>query len=132
MKQEVKAFLDTVAGRRAQQLQKQDPAVKTNYALDDQAPRAVVKAEKDGKVTAFEFIETVQTAAVHANMEDYVFAANEFGTVSVALPESDYAPAIAVTILSDLRGRIARGGASGEFAFSGYLYDGMGNFRKLL
>lgn len=132
MKQEVKAYLDTVAGRRAQQLQKQGPAVKVNYALDDQAPRAVVKAEKDGRVMAFEFIETAQTAAVHANMEDYVFAANEFGTVSVALPESDYAPAIAVTILSDLRGRIAKSGASGEFAFSGYLYDGMGNFRKLI
>ncbi|MDW5561737.1 MAG: hypothetical protein SA339_00805 [Methanomassiliicoccus sp.] len=132
MKQEVKAFLDTVAGRRAQQVQRQDSAVKANYALDDQSPRAVVKAERDGKVTAFEFIETSQTAAVHANMEDYVFAANEFGTVSIALPESDYTPAIAVTILGDLRGRIVKGGATREFTFAGYLYDGMGNFRKLL
>lgn len=132
MKQEVKAYLDTVAGRRAQQVQKQDPAAKVNYALDDQFPRAVVKAEKEGRVTAFEFIETAQTAAVHANMEDYVFAANEFGTVSVALPESDYAPAIAVTILTDLRGRIAKSGATREFVFAGYLYDGMGNFRKLI
>lgn len=132
MKQEVKAFLDTVAGRRAQQLQKQDPASKANYALDDQAPRAVVKAEKDGRVIAFEFIESAQTAAVHANLEDYVFAANEFGTVGVALPEADYAPAIAVTILTDLKGRIAKSGATRDFAFSGYLYDGMGNFRKLL
>jgi hypothetical protein len=132
MKQEVKAFLDTVAGRRAQQLQKQDPAVKVNYVLDDRSPRAVVKAEKDGRVVAFEFIETAQTAAVHANMEDYVFAANELGTVGVALPESDYTPAIAVTILSDLRGRIGKSGATREFAFSGYLYDGLGNFRKLI
>jgi hypothetical protein len=132
MKQEVKAFLDTVAGRRAQQVQKQDPAAKVNYALDDQAPRAVVKAEKDGKVIAFEFIETAQTAAVHANMEDYVFAANEFGTVSVALPETDFAPGIAITVLTDLKGRIARSGTTREFSFAGYLYDGMGNFRKLL
>lgn len=132
MKQEDKAFLDTVAGRRAQQLQKQDPAVKVNYVLDDRSPRAVVKAEKDGRVVAFEFIETAQTAAVHANMEDYVFAANELGTVGVALPESDYTPAIAVTILSDLRGRIGKSGATREFAFSGYLYDGLGNFRKLI
>jgi hypothetical protein len=132
MKQEVKAYLDTVAGRRAQQVQKQDPAVKVNYALDDQAPRAVVKAEKDGRIIAFEFIETAQTAAVHANLEDYVFAANEFGIVSIALPDSDYAPAIAVTILTDLRGRIAKSGATREFVFAGYLYDGMGNFRKLL
>lgn len=132
MKQEVKAYLDTVAGRRAQQLQKQDPSVKANHTLDDQAPRAVVKAEKDGRVIAFEFIETPQTAAVHANLEDYVFAANEFGTVGVALPETDYAPAIAVTILNDLRGRIAKSGATREFSFAGYLYDGMGNFRRLL
>jgi hypothetical protein len=132
MKQEVKAFLDTVAGRRAQQVQKQDPAAKINYVLDDQAPRAVVKAEKDGKVIAFEFIETAQTAAVHANMEDYVFAANEFGTVGVALPETDFAPGIAVTVLTDLKGRIARSGTTREFSFAGYLYDGMGNFRKLL
>jgi hypothetical protein len=132
MKQEVKAFLDTVASRRAQQVQKQDPAAKVNYALDDQAPRAVVKAEKDGKVIAFEFIETAQTAAVHANMEDYVFAANEFGTVGVALPETDFAPGIAVTVLTDLKGRIARSGTTREFSFAGYLYDGMGNFRKLL
>lgn len=132
MKQEVKAYLDTVAGRRAQQVQRQDPVAKASYTLDDQAPRAVVKVEKGGKVTAFEFIETAQTAAVHANLEDYVFAANEFGTVGVALPESDYAPAIAVTILSDLRGRIGKSGATREFAFAGYLYDGMGNFRKLV
>lgn len=132
MKQEVKAYLDTVAGRRAQHLQKQDPSIKASHTLDDRAPRGVVKAEKEGSIVAFEFIETAKTAAVHAYLEDYVFAANEFGTVSVALPETDYTPAIATTILSDLRGRIAKRGATRKFIFAGYLYDGMGNFRKLL
>ncbi|MBI0584551.1 MAG: hypothetical protein ISF22_10050 [Methanomassiliicoccus sp.] len=132
MKQEVKAFLDMVGGRRVAIVQKQDPEVKANHVVDDQSPRAVVKVEKNGKVVAFEFVETVQTAAVHANLEDYVFAANEFGTVSVALPASDYAPGIAVNILTDLKGRIRKSGATGEFLFTGYLYDDMGGFRKLL
>ena len=63
MKQEVKAFLDTAAGRRAAQLRKQDPEARTSYVLDDMVPRAVVKAEKDGHIVAFEFLETAETAA---------------------------------------------------------------------
>ena len=132
MKQEVKAFLATVAERRASHIQKNDPMVKATPVVDDSSPRAVVKVEKNGKVVAFEFIETAQTAAVHSNLEDYVFAANEFGTVSVALPESDYSRDIAATILKDLRGRMVTGGAVGDTAFQGYLYDPMGNFKKVL
>jgi hypothetical protein len=132
MKQEVKAFLGTVAERRAAHIQKQDPTAKASYVVDDSSPRAVVKAERNGKIVAFEFIETAQTAAVHANLEDYVFAASEFGTVGVALPESDYSRDIAATILKDLKGRILKGGAVGDPTFSGYLYDGMGNFKKIL
>ncbi len=132
MKQEIKAFLDMVAGRRAAQLAKLDPTVKASHVVDDRSPRAVVKAEKEGKVVAFEFIETAETAALHCNMEDYVFVVNEFGAVTVALPESNYARDIAATVLTDLKGRIQRSGAIGEFRFSGYLYDGMGNFKKLM
>ncbi len=131
MKQEVKAFLDTAAGRRAAQLRKQDPEVKASYVLDDQAPRAVVKAEKDGQVLAFEFLETAETAAIQANMEDYVFSANEFGAVTVCLPEANYPREIASTVLTDLQGRIRKGGATGDFRFSGYVYDTMGNFKKV-
>jgi hypothetical protein len=132
MKQELKAFLDTVAGRRAAQLQKLDPDGKASYVLDDQMPRALVKAEKNGKVTAFEFIETAETAGIPLVMEDYVFAANEFGGLSVAVPESDYSRELAHTVLADLQGRIKQSGAKGEFRFSGYLYDGLGNFKKVL
>lgn len=132
MKQETKAFLDMVAGRRAAQLAKQDPTVRASHVVDEHSPRAVVKAERQGKVVAFEFIETVETAALHCNMEDYVFVANEFGDVTVALPESGYARNIAASVLTDLKGRIQRSGAVGEFRFSGYLYDGMGNFKKLM
>lgn len=131
MKQEIKAFLDTAAGRRAAQLRKQDPEVNASYFLDDLAPRAVVKAEKDGRVVAFEFLETADTAAVQANMEDYVFAANEFGAVTVCLPEASYPREIAATVLADLEGRIRRSGAQGEFLFSGYVYDAMGSFKKV-
>lgn len=132
MKQEVKAFLDMVAGRRATQLQKQDPALKAIHLVDDHSPRALVKAEKEGHITAFEFIETTETAALHSNVEDYVYAANEFGSLTVALPEKDYARDIALTVLNDLRGRIKKAGATGEFRFSGFLYDEMGNFKKIL
>jgi hypothetical protein len=131
MKQEVKAFLDTAAGRRAAQLQKQDPEVHVSYVLDDMVPRAVVKVEKDGHIVAFEFLETAETAAVQANMEDYVFAANELGTVTVCLPEANYSREIAATVLTDLQGRIRKGGATGDFRFSGYTYDAMGNFKKV-
>lgn len=132
MKQEVKALLDTVAGRRAAYLAKQDSTVRTSYVVDDRAPRAVVKAEKDGSIVAFEFIETRETAAVHSNLEDYVFVANEFGELGVALPETHYARDIALTVLNDLRGRIRKGGATGDFRFHGYLYDDLGNFKKLM
>ncbi len=132
MKQETKAFLDMVAGRRAAQMAKQDPTVVASHVVDEHSPRAVVKAERQGKVVAFEFIETSETAALHCNMEDYVFVVNEFGAVAVALPESDYARNIAVSLLTDLKGRIQKGGARGDFGFSGYLYDEMGNFKKLM
>lgn len=131
MKQEVKAYLDTVAGRRAAQLQKQDPSSKASYVVDDQMPRAVVKAEKDGRITAFEFIETADTVGTPSNMEDYVFAANEFGTLTVSIPEGAYSRDIAHTVLTDLQGRIKQSGARGGFSFSGYVYDSMGNFKKL-
>ena len=131
MKQEVKAFLDTAAGRRAAQLRKQDPQAAVSYLLDEQSPRAVVKAEKDGRVVAFEFLETASTAAVQANMEDYVFAANELGTVTVCLPEADYAKEIAATVLADLEKRIRQAGGKGDFAFAGYVYDAMGSFKKV-
>ncbi|MGE5379276.1 MAG: hypothetical protein ACM3L5_00210 [Candidatus Saccharibacteria bacterium] len=131
MKQEMRAFLDTAASRRAAHLRKQDPEVQASYVLDDLMPRAVVKAEKQGKIVAFEFLETAETAAVHANMEDYVFAANEFGTLAVCLPESNYAREVASTVLSDLYGRIKQSGATGDFKFAGYTYDAMGNFRKI-
>jgi len=132
VKQETKAFLDMVAGRRAAQMVRQDPTVVASHVVDEHSPRAVVKAERQGKVVAFEFIETAETAALHCNMEDYVFVSNEFGGLAVALPESDYARDIAVTVLTDLKGRIQRSGAVGDFRFSGYLYDGMGNFKKLM
>jgi hypothetical protein len=132
VKQETKAFLEMVAGRRAAQLEKQDPTVRALHVVDEHSPRAVVKTERQGKVVAFEFIETAETAALQCNMEDYVFVANEFGDVTVALPASSYARDIAATVLTDLKGRIRRSGAIGEFRFSGYLYDEMGNFKKLM
>jgi hypothetical protein len=131
MKQEVKAFLDTAAGRRAAQLSKQDPQAKASYVLDDQSPRAVVKAEKEGHIVAFEFLETAETAAVQANMEDYVFAANEFGSVTVCLPEANYSREIAATVLGDLEKRIKQGGATRDFKFAGFIYDAMGSFKKV-
>jgi hypothetical protein len=132
MKAEMKAFLDTAAGRRAAQLRKQDPEARTSYVLDDMVPRAVVKAEKEGRIVAFEFLETAETAAVQANMEDYVFAANEFGSVTVCLPEANYPREVAATVLHDLQGRIRQGGGKGDFRFSGYTYDIMGNFKKIV
>lgn len=132
MKQEVKAFLDMVAHRRAVQLAKQDPTVTTSHVVDDRSPRAVVKAEREGRIVAFEFIETAETAALHSNLEDYVYVANEFGGLAVALPETHYTRDIALTVLNDLRGRMKKGGADREFLFSGFLYDGMGSFKKIM
>jgi hypothetical protein len=64
-------------------------------------------------------------------MEDYVFAANEFGSVTFCLPEANYTRDIAATVLADLQGRIKQSGAKGDFRFSGYIYDAMGTFKKV-
>lgn len=132
MKQEVRAFLGMVGERRAAHISKADPSAKATYVVDDSTPRAVVKVEKEGRATALEFIETAETAAIPSNMEDYVFAANEVGTVGVALPESGYSRDIAAIILKDLESRIMSSGAVGRPKFNGYLYDGTGNFKKVL
>lgn len=131
MKQQEKAVLDTVARRRAAQLQKLDPSVKASYVLDDVLPRAVVKAEKDGKIMEFEFLESADTAGEVANLEDYVFAANEFGTVTVHLPEEKYRKDLAASILGTIQESVRTSGAKGEFRFTGYVYDAMGSFKKV-
>ena len=131
MKQQEKAVLDTVAGRRAAQLQKQDPAVKASYVLDDVLPRGVVKSERDGKIVDLEFLESAATAGEAANLEAYVFAANELGAVTVHLPEEKYRKDLAASILGTIQDSIRTGGANGEFRFAGYVYDIMGNFKRV-
>ncbi len=131
MKQEIRAFLDTMAQRRSVQLRKQDPSAIVTYMVDDVSPRAVIKVANGEETKWLEFLESADTLANPSIFDDYVYSAQQFRTITIHVPEANYTREVALTILNDVLVRLKGAGVEGDIKMVGYLYDNIGTFKKI-
>lgn len=130
MKQEVRALLDTMASRRSAQLKKQDLSAVITHMVDDTLPRAVVKIMNGDEIKWLEFIESADTLANPSIFDDYVYSAQQFGGLTIHVPEANYPREVALTILNDVISRLKAAGVEGDIKLMGYTYDNVG-FKKI-
>jgi hypothetical protein len=130
MRQETKAILEMVGKKRVEMIHKTSPDAEVNLVIDDSGLRAVLQVSESGSLTRMEFIESPTTAGNIAMLDDYVEIAKEVGSLSLIYPESKYSrdmvSAIYPSLVKEIRGKVAR-----DFSFSGFVYDDLGNVKKV-
>jgi hypothetical protein len=131
MKQVTRASVDTAASHRKAQLLKQNPDSRVSYIMDDAVPRALIEVFKQDKLSALEFVESVDTVGKQDNMEDYRAATMEFGLVTIHFPEAIYSRDIALTIFNDILSRLKAMGAGLDTDLHGFVYAENGTFKKV-
>jgi hypothetical protein len=130
MRQETKAILEMVGKKRVEMIHKTSPDAEVNLVMDDSGLRAVLQVSESGSLMRMEFIESPSTAGNIAMLDDYVEIAKEVGSLSLLYPESKYSrdmvSAIYPSLVKEIRGKAGR-----DFSFSGFVYDDLGNVKKV-
>lgn len=130
MRQQTKVFLEMAAKRRTEHIMKEVPGAETKLAMDDSGLRCALQVFNNGELIRLEFIESESTAGQAGYFDDYIDVANSIGTLVVHFPESKYsrdmASAVYQSIMNEVRKR-----ADHEVSFQGFVYDDMGNFKKV-
>jgi hypothetical protein len=128
MRQETKAFLGIVSGKRCEALKKKHPDAQVEASIDESGMRAAVQVLKDGELLEMEFIESAETAGRPDYLEDYVEVARAIGSLSILFPESKYPREMAQPIFESIIAHVRL--HAGDFAFHGYVYDERGAVKK--
>jgi hypothetical protein len=130
MRQETKAILEMVAKRRMDTMKKNHPDLEVGQIVDDSGLRAVLNVSSNGELVRIEFIESSSTAGNISMLDDYVEVAKEIGSMALFYPESKYSRDMASAIYSSMVKEI-KTKAGRDIAFSGYLYDDLGNIKNV-
>jgi hypothetical protein len=130
MRQETKAILEMVAKRRMDTIKKNHPDLEIGQIVDDSGLRAVLNVSSNGELIRIEFIESSSTAGNISMLDDYVEVAKEIGSLALFYPESKYSRDMTSAIYSSMVKEI-KTKAGRDIAFSGYLYDDLGNIKNV-
>jgi hypothetical protein len=130
MRQETKAILEMVGKRRMDAIKKAHPDLEIGQIVDDSGLRVVLNVSSNGELIRIEFIESSSTAGNIAMLDDYVEIAKDLGSLALIYPESKYSRDMASAIYSSLVKEI-KTKSGRDIAFSGYLYDDLGNIKNV-
>ncbi len=100
--------------------------------MDQDVPRAAVTVIIDGHPAWMEFVESRDTAGKEDMLDDYIFCAQQFSMVVILFPEDGFPTRdFAHTVMNDIFQKV-KAVTSEDIKFSGYLYDSVATFKKVM
>jgi len=130
MRQQTKVFLEMAAKKRTEHIMKETPDAETRLAMDDSGLRCALQVFSNGELTRLEFIESESTAGQARYFDDYFDVASSIGTLVVHFPVSKYSRDMASAVYQSIMGEV-RKRTDREVSFQGFVYDDIGNFKKV-
>jgi len=130
MRNETKVLIEMVAKKRSEQVLKAAPDTQTNLAMDESGLRAALQVFKGEDLERLEFIESEATAGQVKYFDDYIEVAKSTGNLVIMFPVSRYtrdmASAVYQGIMNEVRPKAGR-----DVTFQGFVYDDLGNIKKV-